>query len=401
MIGLWLTLAISWYDPCEALPAGAPSGLLGSEYAEPAPMAPPVASLDTARADLLAALDRLDVFPGVFAQGSVAGGDSQRVGAVGVEWELFQDGLYESYRRLDRTRREAQIDLIQLLRDAQTRALDQRVYRLHASRNLVRFRSSQQRTVILDGVAARAAQALSEMLITVDEAAAWEARRAQAVDEAEIYASFDQARLPATELALANRVEHVEPQSHVWLTERAQAVSYDLELLHLLADQSHDLPTWLDNLEVRLFAEHQFEKEYADDDVLGLRVRVPIDFDLDRSNVARLQGQHYARQEKAARERLAERVRGARAAVVLAQSTIRSQQRELNLVQQRLRSACQRRAEPVSVLDDVPAKEADALALEMAGTESKLLELRLEALEALLDLASLVHIDDLATLMVR
>lgn len=216
------------------------------------------------------------------------------------------------------------------------------------------------------------------------------------------YSGLDQRGMSPRAFDIANTIEYVSLVPIDSLTDQAINNSYDLRIQGLLINRSEFFPEWVDNLSLRLYAgaEQDFGANQREN-IVGIRLRVPIDFKRGRKDLIDIEQSAFRSQKQAISLRLAQKINRLTELFQFHQKRVKTAASEYRLLQMHRNIQQEQRRYPLSALPAVPDKAIDRLTMELLAKEEDILLARLNAFEVLLQLEALVMPDMLSKLVVN
>ena len=317
-----------------------------------------------------------------------------------LEWELFDEGWIESKKQLDEKRVETKLQFIQLLRDMRERNLHESLFRLESVKNSVRYYEARRRLEVLSKLLVKYEEQLSKGYATQEELQELRYKYEIAQNDVHHYSNLDKGGLSSRDFNIINEIELISLAPLGGLIDKAVENSYDLRIQELFIKRSEFFPRWVDNLSLRLYA--GADQGFGDsqrDNVVGVRLRVPIDFKRGRSNLVDIEQSAFQDQKQAISLRLEQKIHRLYQLFQFNQKRIKTAATEYRLMRgyQGLKEKV--RMYPVSVLSTVPDKAIDRLSVELLNKEEGILLARLDAFKVLLQLNALVMSNTLSDLI--
>ena len=317
-----------------------------------------------------------------------------------LEWELFDEGWFESKKQLDEKRVETKLQFIQLLRDMRERNLHESLYRLGNVRNSVRYYEARKRFEVLSELLARYEEQLEKGYATQEELQELRYKYEIAQNDVHHYSSLEKGGLSSRDFNIINKIELISLAPLDSLITKAVENSYDLRIQELFINRSEFFPQWVDNLSLRLYA--GADQGFGDsrrDNVVGVRLRIPIDFKRGRGALVDIEQSAFQDQKQAISLRLEQKIHRLYQQFLFDQKRIKTAASELRLMKGYQGLKEKERLYPVSVLATVPDKAIDRLNVELLTKEEDILLARLDAFKALLQLNALVMPNNLSDLI--
>lgn len=363
--------------------------------------APLIDRIGERQREYLEALDSAGSFSGVYLRGDKEtrlDDDDTRHGYA-LEWELFENGRRESRIRLERKKAESELQYYQLLRDMHERLLAERVRIVQRLANRARRFIADHKFARLDELADRYQTRLARGFATREEYVEVVSKRERAYALKQHFDAAPVAVMSVRDWRLINRIEELDLAESRRLDEQAEANSVELRIQDLFIARSEYFPSWKDNLSLRVYVGSREDFARSDSDrVVGVRLRVPIDFDRHRDEIIRSEQTIYQDQKAAIVLRIRQKVARLADLFKYHQTRVRLRQQEYALAVEQQLLQTRRITSPLPMLDAVPDKTREQLALVALDRQEQALLARLDAYETLVRLAALLHaprVDDL------
>lgn len=348
--------------------------------------------LQAQREDFFRRLEGVVPFQGLYV---VASGDrsfAESYGgryALGLEWELFDQGRREARRQLERLKLENRAQYAQLLRDLEQRELQENLLAVEQMRNKLLATVYAREAAAIQPVLARRRQELAAGRITRSELAEMEYKAERASLRSQHYRALRDVLVYPQSQDLINRIEQLQLQPHEELVQRAAERSPDLQLQALLAQRDAFLPSVEDNTSVRLYLERARDFDRGPYHAAGVRLRIPLGRDEVREAAAQASGALYRAQEASLRAALDQKLALLSERLALAQNDMRVLQAENRMVRQKAELACYRLDHPVASLPDAD-RDVEELVIRLYELQREILDARLDVLEALTQISAVV-----------
>lgn len=311
---------------------------------------------------------------------------------VGIDFEIFDNGYYESYRENLKKRQESQLENLQQQNNIQLKALDATFHRLNLMKNLVNRKLQRKQTALLYALKENNKRQLEQSLITKSQFSEIELALKQSILLEQYTQKAAIEKIPEDWLRWLNNIENLELKASSKLIDMALERSVDAKIQDLMIARSDNHPGYLDNLKVKVFYEQRDDSRLNVDkeSVIGLQARIPIDFNTSRDELVTLKKNSYRLQKRVITERLMQKVDSLKNQFFYQQSKL---QHLLNQHQsqevQRLEAVQQLQVD-LTGLRYTPENTLNRLALEKVKLQQAILLARLDNLALLKHLQSTV-----------
>lgn len=310
--------------------------------------------------------------------------------AYGVEWELYDQGRDEAKRELDRKKLESQLQYLQLQGQMRARRHDEKIYFIHRIEDTTTQYVNRQKMRFIAEVLSRAEEKFKKGYLTRNEIEDWRLRMANAKELDRYHAAMDRISLHPQTLGLLNRFQQADLRPAEQLLQMARQHSTELQIQELLRQRSRFFPQWKDNVSLRLFVERRREFNRTDDNVAGVRVRLPIGTNGKRKDIIGYEQRAYQEQGGAILARLDQRIRYLHSQYYFQRVRLQQQQNEMRSLESKLAMQKEYAKRSVPSLDYTPDKEILVLELRRFELYQEALMTRLKMYSVATEIESLV-----------
>jgi hypothetical protein len=337
-------------------------------------------------------LDGVVPFNGLYAVGQADQSFMESFGArysFGFEWELFKDGRGEAKRQLERLRLENKQQYLQVLRDTESRQLQENLLAVDQMRTRLLALLYEREAAAVRPLLERRKQELAAGRATKFEVAEIQFKAERATLRAQHYGSTPDVLVYPQAQELINRIEDVQLRPTPELAELAFERSPDVQLQTLLAERASLLPTMRDDTTVRLYLERNKDFDRAGYNTAGVRVRIPLGDDRTRNAVVQSSRELYEQQKESLRASFSQRIAMLTERLRLKQNDMRVLQAQNRMMRQKAELACYRLDHPVTSLPDAD-RDVEEFTLQLVELQREILTARLDVLEVLTQINALV-----------
>jgi hypothetical protein len=317
-----------------------------------------------------------------------------------LELRLFNDGYFEDQRKEDKKILQTRLELLQLNRDMDDRALQDELYRLHALENTLHYIHSVTRIQLLEKTLTRKIPAERNGYTTTTDVL--EIR--QALDttrrEQDFYAKRERHKLEPELAAVLNNIESLQLKDKTNFDEIAEKNSRNLAIQDVFIKRAAQFPAWSDNLAVDLFAGRRKEFFDVERNYVGIKLEVPLSWDGRKDDLIELQQRIYRFQKEAAALRIRQNIDKLSAYFAFYQQKIESTIGILRLLVARQQAAENELRNPIQRNNDDPQRLLHTLELKIIDTRFEALQYRLKEYELMLKIMALTGIKDIRELFV-
>lgn len=320
---------------------------------------------------------------------------------VGIDFEIFENGYYESYRENLKKRQESQLENLQQQNNIQLKALDATFHRLNLMKNLVNRKLQRKQTALLYALKENNKRQLEQSLITKSQFSEIELALKQSILLEQYTQKAAIEKIPEDWLIWLNNIENLELKASSKLIEMALERSVDAKIQDLMIARSDNHPGYLDNLKVKVFYEQRDDSRLNVDkeSVIGLQARIPIDFNTSRDELVTLKKNSYRLQKRVITERLMQKVDSLKNQFFYQQSKLQHLLNQHQALEVQRLEAVQQLQVDLTGLRYTPENTLNHLALEKVKSQQAILLARLDNLALLKHIQSTVGSSQLDQLL--
>lgn len=320
---------------------------------------------------------------------------------VGIDFEIFENGYYESYRENLKKRQESQLENLQQQNNIQLKALDATFHRLNLMKNLVNRKLQRKQTALLYALKENNKRQLEQSLITKSQFSEIELALKQSILLEQYTQKAAIEKIPEDWLIWLNNIENLELKASAELIEMALERSVDAKIQDLMIARSDNHPGYLDNLKVKVFYEQRDDSRLNVDkeSVIGLQARIPIDFNTSRDELVTLKKNSYRLQKRVIIERLMQKVDSLKNQFFYHQSKLQHLLNQHQALEVQRLEAVQQLQVDLTGLRYTPENTLNRLALEKVKSQQAILLARLDNLALLKHIQSTVGSSQLDQLL--
>ena len=315
-----------------------------------------------------------------------------------VELRLFNDGYLEERRKEDKKILQTRLELLQLNRDMDERALAEELYRLYTLENELHYRHSLARIDQLEKILSKRISARKNGYTTKTDVLALQHSLASARRERDFYTTRKREQLSPQLASVLNLIEQAQLKETDQLEEAARHNSPTLAIQDVFISRAEQFPSWSDNLAIDLFAGHRQEFYDLERNYVGIKVEVPLYWDDRKDDLIELQQRIYRFQKEATEQRISQNLDKLSAYFSFYQQKIESAVESLALLLAREQAAEEELRNPVQRDSGDPARLRQILKLNIIDTRFEALFHRLKEYELLLKIMALTGSQDIRDL---
>ena len=310
----------------------------------------------------------------------------------GIDLELFDNGRYEAQQKQARKVVESRTRYLKLLDDISRRAVDEQLHNLHAIRMRLKRQWLAAKLELLDEQLSKARKEFEAGFLVKEGFSDYLVRQTEAELKFESLKDAPETAIPRDWLEWLNRAETLVPLSIQELFERAERQDYELKLQQVFMERAKFQPDWKDDLEARFFIEKRYNEGYRQDDVVvGFRTRLPLHKVADKDSLARLEKQAYEEHAESIRLRLRQKIDQRIRLLRLHQADLRSKLVQLKEMDDRVVDEQKHADLVIASLPYTPERRLRVLARRKLDLLHEILNLRIQVLEDLINLAGLTR----------
>ena len=347
-------------------------------------------------------MDDAHAFTGLYLKGQYerALDDGEGTTQYGIEWELYEDGLNESKVTFEKKKIESQVQYFQLLNNMREKEIGEDLYQLQTLTFKTHQYIESEKLSYLEDQQEAIKQRLDTGFITRGE---YEQRLQQYLKvktKAEFLHSYAGIHTDHKTLEMLNRIEWLQLASSTALEQLATNQSYDLKLQQLFIQRTEFFPKWNDEFSLRLYLERRQRSDAADDNVAGIRVRVPLRTNDNRDTLIRLEQQAYQEQLASITTRIVQRIHRLAELIRFHQSRVKTLTMDNSVITKWIELTSEYRDQVIPSLEHTPDKSLHGFRLQQLDKRKEILLARLKTYEFVLKLNNLVMptaIDNLFT----
>jgi len=306
----------------------------------------------------------------------------------GIEWRLFNEGFYQARRARAKKILESKLESLQLNRDSLARRLILKRLHIHFVENTVLFKRAQDRIGLLEKILKRREKALKAGFVLKEDVEVMRLRLESAKDELEYLKGVRRDGLTEDETTLLNSLEHLKPKPLDALYKNAVDNSPAIKINRAMVKRADFYPSWLDDLDVRLFVVRRNEFYPRDRWVGGVKISVPLYATTKRKRIVELQKLMYMNEGRIIQDKMKKALELRVARLKKAIFEIRRSDRDYRLAQLKLSFAEKRFQNPIQNLKTEPLRELELARLRALDKRYIVLLKRLEAYKYILDILS-------------
>ncbi|HEC13382.1 MAG TPA: TolC family protein [Acidiferrobacteraceae bacterium] len=357
---------------------------------------------ETIREKYLRELGNQGSFKGFYLRGQWEkdqdSGESQDT--LALEWELFDEGWRESKQLLDKKKLETQLQFFQMLKDMHEHRLNERLYHQSGIENSVRLHLAKTRLIELSSLLKRYKQRRDNGYVTEAETQQLEYQVDRAKMEISQYSNMQQEGMSMLQFDLLNTIEHISTVDQPSLLKIGIRQSIDLKIQDIFIQRAEFFPAWTDDLSVRLYlGNRRLYGGQRRDNLIGARIRFPLDLNLKRRKLIKIEQNAYRDQKAALTLRIEQKIVRLLDQFRFQQKRVHNLNGEHALLQKRLALLGMQVKYPLAELATVPEKEIDQINMQMLLNLEEVLMARLATYDKLLKLSALIMTENLRSLV--
>lgn len=317
-----------------------------------------------------------------------------------LELRLFNDGYFEALRKEDKKILQTRLELLQVNRDMDDRALEDELYKLYTIENSIQALHSLARIQVLTKILPRRSAARKSGYTTATDILELRHALDTAQREHDFYAGRERHKLSPELAAVLNTIESARLKDNLTLDELGKNNSHTLAIQDVFIKRAQQFPAWSDNLAVDLFAGRRKEFFDVERNYVGIKLEVPLYWDDRKEDLIDLQQRIYNFQKEAATRRIHQNLDKLSAYFTFYQQKIRSSIGALALLAAEQQAAAKEIHNPVQRDSDDPRRQLHTLELKIIDTRFEALQYRLKEYELILKIMALTGVKDIREVFV-
>lgn len=320
---------------------------------------------------------------------------------VGIDFELFENGYYQSLREMQNKRQESRLETLQQRNNIQLKQVDANLHQITLNKNFVKRRLQRRQTALLYALKETQQRQLENALITKAQFAEIDLALKQSLLLEEYTSNAKTSAIQENWINWLNNLENLKLKSVEKMLPNALARSTQLKIQDLMIERTENHPGYLDNLKLKVFYEQRDDSRLNVDkeSVIGLQARIPIDFNFSRSQLVNERKESYKMQKHAVAVRLQQKLESLSSQFYFKQSSLKHLINKYALLEEERQQAIQQLQLDLTGLTYTPEDRLNRLALERVKLQQELLILRLDTFAILLHLMHTSHHDEVDSLI--
>ena len=315
-----------------------------------------------------------------------------------LELRLFNDGYFEERRKEEKKILQTRLELLQVNRDMDDRALEDELYSLYTMENLLHALHSHARMQVLTKIMPKRSAARKSGYTTATDILELRHALETARREYEFYSGRKRNKLSPELAAVLNSIESAQLKDSGTLEEISKKNSKTMAIQDIFQQRAKQFPAWSDNLAVDLFAGRRKEFFETERNYVGIKLEIPLYWDDRKDDLIDLQQRIYRFQKEGVAKRIHQNLDKLSAYFSFYQQKIRSSIDTLSLLTAKQEAAKTEINNPVQRDGDDPGRMLHTLELKIIDTRFEALQYRLKEYELILKLMALTGIKDIREL---
>ncbi len=317
-----------------------------------------------------------------------------------LELRLFNDGYFEERRKENKKILQTRLELLQVNRDMNARALEDELYSLYTMENMVHALHSHARMQILTKIVPKRSAAEENGYTTTTDILEIRHALKTAEREYEFYSSREHNKLSPELAAVLNTIENAQLKDTATLESLSKKNSQTMAIQDVFLKRAKQFPTWSDNLAVDLFAGRRKEFFETERNYAGIKLEVPLYWDDRKDDLVNLQQRIYRFQKEGVAKRIHQNLDKLDAYFSFYQQKIKASIDTLSLLSREQQAAEKEINNPVQRNGDDPHRLLHTLELKIIDTRFGALQYRLKEYELILKIMALTGIKDIREVFV-
>jgi hypothetical protein len=323
---------------------------------------------------------------------------------VALELELLENGWRESKLYLDKKKQESLLENLQLQNNVNEKKQASDLHAVNMVRNTIRFKSLQAKIGYLYALKETKQAQLVEGIISQDEFSITDLKLKKAILNLKYLKNATNQKIEKLWFTVLNRIENVEliAKNKLYSAINKVSIQQKIQDIMILRNQYH--PSYLDNMRLSVYFENKqvstltqnidddgsfIDSGKVNENLIGIKARIPIDFNFNRSEIVHQKSTSYEFQKKVIQHREAQRLDALVNLFHFKQTGLRTLFEEYKLLEIQRKHAIKRLQ--VKGLKYQPENTLNQLAINKSDLKEAILIARLDTLEVLLQLNHLVN----------
>lgn len=314
-------------------------------------------------------------------------------------WELFDDGYYESKKELAEKMNETEVDYRQLLSDMIDRNYNDKLSQLQGYTITIRRKYFAKMVAAYTKLLRKREEQLRHGFTTLDDTEHIRERLETMRLNSAFYDSQEGVPVDPKLFVLLNRIECLK------LTDKARfkrdVVHSNVQVLlqNNFMRRADFMPSFTDQLKVNLYTLHRRVENVGWYDVLGIHADIPLTYDSERDELARLEKHNYKLQQAAIIKRLEQNIDSLYYQFYELQTQVKIKQNSLRHLLIALRRKQKLAETSVNHFENDPLRETQLLHIEIMSARYDIMMKRLDMYSILLRLYHISNADNLNRLL--
>ncbi len=317
-----------------------------------------------------------------------------------LELRLFNDGYLEERRKEDKKILQTRLELLQVNRDMDDRALGDELYHLYTMENLIHALHSHARMQVLSKTVPKRNAAEKNGYTTTTDILELRHALKTARREYEFYSSRKCSKLSPELAAVLNSIENAQLKDDATLEELSKKNSRTMAIQDVFIKRAQQFPAWSDNLAVDLFVGRRKEFYDLERNYAGIKLEIPLYWDDRKDDLIDLQQRIYRFQKEGVAKRIHQNLNKLSAYFNFYQQKIKSSIDALSLLRVEQQAAEQEVNKPIQRNSDDPQRLLHTLELKIIDTRFEALQFRLKEYELILKLMAITGSKDIREVFV-
>lgn len=350
-------------------------------------------------------LDKESAFKGLYlrVEGQKSLDSSVYNRKIALELELFENGWRESKLDLDKKKQESLLENLQLQNNINEKKQSSDLHTVNMIRNTVKYRSLQTKIGYLYALKATKQAQLRERVITQDEFDIADLKLKKAIINLTYLNKTTSQNITKLWYTILNKIEHIDLIEKNILNNSINNTSIQQKIQDIMIARNQYHPSYLDNMKLSVYLENRqgsavtqnfnedtfIESGVVKENIIGVKARIPIDFNFNRNEIVNSRSASYEFQKKVVKQRENERLDGLVNLFNYKQTILKTLFEEFELLETQRVHAVERLK--VTGLQYQPENTINQLAINKSDLREEILLARLDTFEVLLQLNHLVN----------
>lgn len=304
----------------------------------------------------------------------------------GIEWRLFDEGLWQSKREKMKKILQTKLEFLQLRREDLNRRIVLTRQHIHFVHNRLLLQKAKNKVKLLKKILKRRIEALKAGFTTKADVEHLRLKLERAKRMVNVLEDAPKEKLSNYEWELLNCIEFTPLMSKKDLLKIAVRHRPEIRIQDVFADRAEFFPSWTDDLDVTLYVVRKNEFYPRDRWVYGARVAVPLYYNRKRGKIVEIQRLLYMEHKRLIKAQIKREIELRLYRFKMAQLKVLEAEKEYEMIKQELKDTEEKVKAPIQNLEKEPLRILEDLQIRLLDAMYSVLENRLRAYMYLVDI---------------